>query len=241
MTVLPLHGGSAVYVKHQDEWLVDCGDLESGRLITKPFLQAQGINRLPHLLLTHGDVEHVEAAPMIYETFSKPTVCMSPVRFRSSPYRKMQAHFRTNGIPIKTIVAGDRLGIWEVLHPDEDTKFPQADDNAVVLFAKVFDHRILLLSDLGTPGQNTLLTHHPDLKADIIVTGLPRESEPLADGFLDIVQPKTIIVADAEQQRALDRLRTRLAKRGIQVLYTSDSGAITFTFSKSGGVSMPTL
>ncbi|HKQ39569.1 MAG TPA: hypothetical protein VJ063_15940, partial [Verrucomicrobiae bacterium] len=62
----------------------------------------------------------------------------------------------------------------------------------------------------------------------------PRESEPVADGFLDVVQPKTVVIADAEPYRARDRLRNRLAKRDIQVWYTSDSGAITFQFSKSG-------
>ncbi|HTD85485.1 MAG TPA: ComEC/Rec2 family competence protein [Candidatus Binatia bacterium] len=241
MTVLPLHGGSAVYVNHKEQWLIDCGGNEFGRLITKPFLQAQAINHLPHLVLTHGDVRHVEAAPLIYNTFSRPAVYMSPVRFLSGPYRKVQAYFRTNHIPIKTISAGDRVGIWDVLHPDEGTKFPQADDNAIVLFANIFGHRVLLLTDLGTAGQNALLARYPDLRADIVVTGLPRESQPVADGFLDMVQPQIIVIADAEEpQRARDRLRNRLAKRGTQVLYTSDRGALTFSFYKSGRLKIST-
>jgi beta-lactamase superfamily II metal-dependent hydrolase len=159
---------------------------------------------------------------------------MSPLRFRSTPYRSVQAYFETNSIPTKAIVNGDRVGVWDVLHPDEDTNFPQADDKAIVLFGEIVGQRILLLSDLGTAGQNALLTRYPDLRADIVVTGVPVQSEPVADGFLDMVQPKVIVIADAEQERARDRLRERLAKRGIEVLYTSDSGAITFTFSSSG-------
>ena len=234
MAVLPLQGGSAVYVNHKGRSLIDCGRSDDGRLITKPFLQSQGINRLEHLILTHGDVRHVEAAPLIYETFSKPAVYMSPLRFRSPAYKTMQAYFETNRIPTKSIVAGDRIGMWELLHPDEDTNFPQADDKAIVLFGEISGHRILLLSDLGIAGQNALLTRHPDLRADIVVTGLPNQGEPVADGFLDIVQPKLIVIADAEQERAKDRLRERLEKRGIEVLYTSDSGAVTFTFSGGG-------
>jgi len=237
MIVLPLNGGSAVYVKHGDEWLFDCGDLHSGRHITKPFLQGRGINRLPHLLLTHGDVRHVEAAPLIHETFAVKNLHMSAIRFRSAPYRSMQEHFRTNDIAIKSVAAGQRLGIWDILHPGEDTKFSQADDNTIVLFGKIFTQRILLLSDLGTPGQNALLERYPDLRANILVTGLPRESEPVADGFLDVVQPKIVIVADSESpapERASERLRARLAKRNIRVIYTSDSGAVTINFSNDG-------
>lgn len=233
ITVLPLQRGSAVYVKHQDEWLIDCGAINTGKLIVKPFLQAKGINHLPHLVLTHGDVQHVEAASLIYETFSRPRVYMSPVRFRSPYYRKVQDYFRANAT-VKIVNDGDRIGMWEVLHPDEQTKFPQADDNAIVLFGNIFGSRVLLLSDLGTTGQNALLEHHPELRADIIITGLPRESEPVADGFLDMVQPKLIVIADAEFDRAKQRLRNRLAKRAMKVLYTSDSGALTFSFSSGG-------
>jgi ComEC/Rec2-related protein len=237
MIVLPLNGGSAVYVKHGDEWLFDCGDLHSGRHITKPFLQGRGINQLPHLLLTHGDVRHVEAAPLIHETFAAKNIYMSGIRFLSAPYRSMQEHFRTNNIAIKSVAAGQRLGIWDVLHPGEDTKFSQADDNTIVLFGKIFTQHILLLSDLGVPGQNALLERHPDLQADIVVTGLPRESEPLADGFLDVVQPKIVIIADSElpaPERASERLRARLAKRNIRVIYTSDASAVTVNFSNDG-------
>jgi ComEC/Rec2-related protein len=236
MTVLPLQGGSAVYVNHKGRWLIDCGRSDAGRLITKPFLQAQGINRLEHLILTHGDVRHVEAAPLIYETFSKPTVYMSPLPFRSTPYKSMQAYFETNCIPTKAIANGDRIGLWEVLHPEQDTKFPQADDKTMVLFGEIAGQRILLLSDLGTAGQNALLTRYPDLRADIVVTGIPNQGEPVADGFLDMVQPKMLVIADAEQQRAREPLRERLSKREIEVLYTSDSGAITFSVSNGGGL-----
>jgi ComEC/Rec2-related protein len=244
MVVLPLNGGSGIYVKHGDEWLIDCGDLHSGQHITKPFLQARGINRLPHLLLTHGDVRHVEAAPLLHQTFAAQNLYMSPIRFRSAPYRRVQEHFRTNGVKVATVAAGQRLGIWEVLHPGEDTKFSQADDNTIVLFGKIFGHRVLLLSDLGTPGQNALLQRSPDLQADIVVTGLPRESEPVADGFLDIVQPKFIIIADSElpaQERASERLRDRMRQRGIQVIYTSDAGAVTVNFPSGGGLAIQTM
>jgi competence protein ComEC len=237
ITILPLSGGAAVYIDHGEQWLLDCGNLQDGRHITKPFLQSQGIDRLPHLLLTHGDVRHVEAAPLIHEIFAARNVYLSPVRFRSPAYRLVQEYFRSNNIPIKTVVAGDRVGIWQILHPDEDTKFPQADDNPLVLFGTIHNQRVLLLSDLGAAGQNALLERYPDLQADIVVTGLPRESDPIADGFLDVVQPKAIIVADAEfpaYERASARLRARLAKRSTPVIYTSDAGAATITFSKTG-------
>jgi competence protein ComEC len=241
VTVLPLQGGSAVYIKEpHHNLLIDCGANESGRLITKTFLQAQGVNRLRDLVLTHGDVRHVEAAPLMYRTFAEPAVYMSPVRFLSAPYRKVQAYFQTNGVVINQISTGDHVGSWEVLHPDREHKFSQADDNAIVMLGNVMGRRVLLLSDLGIRGQNALIERNPELRADIVVTGLPRESEAVADGFLDVVQPKTVIVTDAEQERANERLRARLAKRGANVLYTSDLGAVTISFYKNREVHVET-
>ena len=49
LTILPLNGGHAVYVKPANcgkDWLIDCGSESSVEFTTKPFLEAQGVNRL---------------------------------------------------------------------------------------------------------------------------------------------------------------------------------------------------
>src|SRR6185503_15259510 len=55
LTVLPLNGGSAVYFNAPDsrnDVLIDCGNDDSAQLVTKPYLQAQGVNSLPRAALT---------------------------------------------------------------------------------------------------------------------------------------------------------------------------------------------
>ena len=109
-------------------------------------------------------------------------------------------------------------------------RFPQADDNALVLMGKFGAARVLLVSDLGRPGQNALLERTNDLHAEIVVTGIPLASEALGDSFLDEVKPQVIIVADSEYpsvERARPELRERLARRGVPVLYTRTCGAVT--------------
>ncbi len=89
---------------------------------------------------------------------------------------------------------------------------------------------VLLLSDLGRPGQIKLAERYPDLRADIVVAGLPDQGEPLADGLLALIQPKLIIIADSHlpaTARASKPLRERLARQQAPVVYTSDSGTIT--------------
>jgi beta-lactamase superfamily II metal-dependent hydrolase len=93
-----------------------------------------------------------------------------------------------------------------------------------------------LLSDLGRPGQNALLDRNPDLKADIVVTGLPVRSEPICDALLEQVQPRVVIVSDSEfpiSERADAKLCERLGKRGVPVLYTHSTGSATIEFQEN--------
>jgi competence protein ComEC len=198
--------------------------------LTKPFLRAQGVNRLPTLLLTHGDVRHIGGAELVAEDFSVKQICASGVRSRSPAYRKALTDFGQTPGKLKTISRNDRLDRWTVLHPEATDHFARADDNAVVLLGNLGGTRILLLSDLGRLGQDTLLDRIPDLRADIVVSGLPAASEALSDALLDAIKPRVIIVTDSEfpaRERASPKLCARLAERKVPVIYTRSAGAAT--------------
>ena len=135
---------------------------------------------------------------MVADLFSVSKICVSPVRFRSPVYRRVLNDLAAQPERLRTISRGDKLGSWIVIHPQRSDRFPQADDNALVLFGDLEGTRVLLVSDLGRPGQNAVLERWPELRADIVVTGLPAQNEALTDAFLDRVQPRIVIVADSE-------------------------------------------
>jgi len=240
LTVLPLQGGDAIYLDapgRKGDWLIDCGNESGVEFTVKPFLRAQGVDQLPHLLLTHGDLRHIGGAELIHHNFGAKRIYFSEVRFRSAAYRRLQTQFEQKPGLVTTIGRGDRIGPWTVLHPKSTDHFPQADDNAVVLLGNFEGTRVLLLSDLGKPGQNILMERNPDLRADVVVAGLPYQSEPLADAFIEAIQPRVIIITDAEfpaTERASKKLQERLAGHEIPVLYTRETRALTLTFKRRG-------
>jgi competence protein ComEC len=240
LTVLPLAGGSAVFVDApgvKDDWLMDCGNTNAVQFMMKPFLRAHGVNRLPRLLLTHGDLRHVGGAELMEELFGVGEIFTSPLRFRSSTYRRIVAGLDDVPNRHRVIKRGDAVGIWRVLHPKLDEKFPQADDNSLVLLGDIHGTRVLLLSDLGRPGQEALMERAPDLRADLVVTGLPEQGEPLCEALLERLQPRVVMVADSEfpaTKRSSPRLRERLERHDARVIYTRFSGAVTVKVGKSG-------
>ncbi len=119
------------------------------------------------------------------------------------------------------------------MHPTESDEFTQADDGALVRQGEFLGVRILLLSDLGRPGQERLLESAPDLRADVVVSGISTQTEPLCDALLDAIRPRLIIIADSElpaTARASERLKARLALRNATAIYTREAGAVTISF-----------
>lgn len=241
LTVLPFAGGHAEYFdaagKSQD-WLVDCGNSNSVVYVTRPFLRAQGVTQLPRLLLTHGDLRQVGGTELLLDEFRCREVFVSPLRFRSPIYRRIMADLQSEPFHLKTIARGDFLPPWRILHPASTDSFTQADDGALVRQAEFYGATILLLSDLGRLGQNLLLEREgQQLRSDLLVAGLPEQTEALTDALLDAVQPRVIIVADSDfpaTARASLELKARLEPRRVLTLYTRTVGAVTISFRPDG-------
>jgi competence protein ComEC len=246
LTVLPLNGGHAVWVDapgRKNDWLVNCGDANAVEFTLKPFLRAQGVNHLSRLALTYGSARNNGGAELLNELFGIGELVTSPVPFRSGAYRNVVAKFNRPPTQHTVIQRGDHAGCWQVLHPGAGENFTHADDAALVLFGNFHGARVLLLSDLGRSGQSALLARPNDLRADIVVAGLPDGGEPLCEALLDAVQPKIIAVADAEfpaSRRASAGLRERLGQRKILVIYTRAAGAVTLA-ARSGGWELRTM
>ncbi|MBI4660045.1 MAG: ComEC/Rec2 family competence protein [Verrucomicrobia bacterium] len=239
LTVLPL-GGSGLFFDargRSEDLLIDCANRASAEFLLRPFLRSQGVKQLPKVLLTHGDINHVGGWPHVKEQFSVSRVFTSPARFRSPVYRQIVRELEAAPGCWQRVSRGDSLSGWTVVHPSADDQFSQADDNAVVLRGQFHGVRILLLSDLGRMGQRTLLEREDDLRADIVVTGLPAQGEPLSPALLDAVNPRLIVVASAEfpaSESAGWKLRERLARLRTPVLHTSEVGAVTLILRRNG-------
>ncbi len=188
-------------------------------------------------MLTHGEVRRVGGAAIVEQGYSPKQIYLSPVRFRSPACREVVQEVERRPGRTRLLQRGDRAGPWTVLHPEGSDHFPQAGDNALVLRGDFNGTRVLLLSDLGKPGQSALMQHNADLRADIVVSGIPHQTEPLADALIEAIRPRLIIIEDAEYpatERASRVLRERLDKQAVPVLYTREAGAVTVSFRKDG-------
>jgi ComEC/Rec2-related protein len=240
LTVLPLNGGHAIFVDaagRKNDWLIDCGNQEAVEFTLKPFLRAQGVNKIARLTLTEGDAKNCGGAQLLDEDFGVGELWTSAARFRSAVYNQSVALFEQSPSRHKLFNLGDPAGKWQALWPPATNDFSRADDNALVLLGNVSGTKILLLSDLSRIGQSALLSSTNDLHADIIVAGLANDGETVSEAMVGAVQPRVIVIADSEyppMRRASRKVKEGLEQMGVPVIYTRDSGAVTITVGKAG-------
>jgi beta-lactamase superfamily II metal-dependent hydrolase len=239
LTVLPLNGGHAIFIDaagRKNDWLVNCGDENAVEFTLKPFLRAQGVNTIPRLVLTEGDLRNIGGAESLNELFGIGELWTSAVHFRSGKYKEIVSEFEKPPARHMIFNFGGKTSCWQILWPTATNTASRADNNALVLLGNFSGKRILLLSDLGRDGQSELLGQTNDLHADIVVAGLPNEGEPLCDALLKTVQPKIIVIADSTfpaNRRASRQLKERLEQAKIPVIYTRVSGAVKITMDKA--------
>ncbi len=239
VTVFPL-GGGAIHVEGgwvAEDLMVDCGDAISADRLLTPFLQSRGVNRIRRLLLTHGDTGHVGGFEVLKERFGFSGIDVSPVKFRSAPYRRIVQEIEYQPGVLRHVSRSDTAAGWRVLHPGAEDNYSRADDSALVLRGDFYGLRILLISDLGRIGQRRLLETGVDLGTDILVAGLPPAGEALLDPLLQAVRPRLVIVASGEypaSNRPSRELRERLARSDAPVLYTHETGGITVRIRPDG-------
>jgi competence protein ComEC len=241
LDVLALRGAAAVFAGGwgtNRDLLADCGNAASAEGIVRPFLHAQGVNRLDCFCLTAGYEQSAGGADVVLTNFAPAAVFAGPARARSPAYRRVMAEVeRTPGLE-RTVLDGDGLDGWAVLYPGAGDQFAAADEISLVLQRSVHGHSVVLIPALGRDGQKLLMARHPELRAEIVVAGLPARDEPLDEPLLDMLQPGLIIIADSEfpaTRRAPAKLRERLAQRGgARVIYCRDAGSVTLVIRRGG-------
>ncbi len=233
LTVLPLHGGHAIYAHLPGgggDWLINCGNEFAVDATLKPFLRAQGVNRLDNFVLAQGEAVYSGGAAELLALFRPRNIYSTSSTSRSPAMRALQ-NTQTNQPGWRPALhPGDVLRPWTILGAAEPARQTKAEDNVLVLRGEFQGIRILLLSGLGTLGQRALLAGTNDLHADLVIAGPPASGEPLSERLLDAIQPRAIVIADAKDptpRRISAAVKERLALRQIPVLFTRECDAVT--------------
>ena len=232
-TVTVFRSGEAVWIDRPGssaDLLLDTGDAATAKAVVLPWLQSRGVDRVPTLAVSHGDVRHLGGVPVLM-TSAPPHQLFLPVgRMRSPQFRGLDGLAKSNGVPFQRVQRGRSIAGMTVLHPDDSDSFSRADDGALVLLMEAAGWRILLAPDLGPDGQKALIRREgASLAADVLITGIPASGEAASEALLAQVNPRLLVVATGDRpatERSPVALRRRLRGRPGLTLWTERIGAL---------------
>lgn len=217
-------------------WLIDPGDPAGYSSAGQPLLRQAGVNQLQALVVTHGDFDHMGAAPALIERFRPGLVVDGPFEQRSSSYSVMVDSIARSGVGHLRAATGDLLKISDatslrVLYPPRDSEPASlADDRCLVMLLQHHDWRILLTSDSGFLTEKWLMDHEPRaIQADVWIKGWHGSDASGLTEFLDRVAPRAIIATHhefPERERIPNAWRDEVVARGIELFELSSIGAV---------------
>jgi competence protein ComEC len=221
------------------------GDPRRVTNVVQQALWHRGLSRLDGIVLSHADADHINGVSGLIRTLPVKRLFVSPqfVDWRQPAVREVLNCVGHCGVPIRLIWQGDswRLDnevLCRVLHPRVEDKLANDNANSVVLSIEYAGRRLLLTGDLERDGLTRLLQTEP-LHADVLLA--PHHGS-LGANTTDLARwahPNWVAVS-GDRRVSLATLRSRFGP-SVDVLSTSEFGAITFEIDSSGHLTCDTF
>ena len=242
--------GAAILLELPDgrNVLYDSGRLGSPLSGARPIaalLWSKGISHVDAVVISHADSDHYNALPELLERFSVGVVYVSTVMWneRAPGVVKLREEIDARRIPIKELLAGDRLRVGEesgttleVLHPPFGGVFGNDNANSIVLKIDHDGRRVLLTGDLEERGLADLLAE-PAMDCDVLMAPHHGSTRSNPRGLVDWCRPEYVVISgtrDFELGRDADSVAREFYRAGANVLHTSQHGAVRFRLSADG-------
>jgi competence protein ComEC len=243
-TFLAVGHGSAILVEFPNgkTLLFDAGALDDGERafrVVRTALWRRGITRLDAVVLSHADLDHVNAIPDLAKEIPVGTVMVARSFFQSRqavvPY--LVGEIKGREIPLRAIGKGDRLALdpsvtVEVKHPDPRTNYAQSNANSLAIRFTHAGRSLLLVGDVEREGLIDLMSHDP---GQVDVFQSPHHGSPTANTpeLVKWANPRIVVVSGGYVPGRMQELTARYGS-SARLLSTFHDGAVTVDISRNG-------
>ena len=239
-TFVDVGHGTCVIIRpsNGETWLYDAGALnnaEFGAGNISNCLWEDGVDHLAGVVLSHADVDHFNALPILLDKFSIGTVYVSNAMAKSNAEQVIELFrgIEKHGVRVVKLTAGDELKLsdqsrLQVLSPGSELPVGNDNSNSLVVRVEAKGRSILLPGDLEGPGMEALLQKEA-IDTDVMMA--PHHgsihSRPLE--FVRWSNPEHVVISCGSQKLSRPALESLAQDPGILVHRTDRDGAIRVT------------
>ncbi len=204
------------------------GGLDMGESAVVPALRGLGVKRLDAFVISHGDNDHAGGAAAVQRALA-PTLSYAPNGWQPGSHALCEAGLAWQWDEVRFVF----------LHPSPH--FPYlGNDSSCVLRIDTASTSILLSGDISEVVEQRLLRDAADeLDVDWLLVPHHGSRSSSSEAFIDAVSPRLALVAVAHGSRfghPHAEVVERYRQRGIRLLSTAESGALSLRLDESDRV-----
>lgn len=202
--------------------------------ITLPFLQAQGINKIDGVFLSHQDADHIGDLSTLLENIRVDNLYFARGLTNNPSFQKRITD-RVNYTKLNPLLAGDKVKAgnfdFQVVYPFQEGLGKNED--SLSLFFTLAHKNWLMTGDLDQAGELKLIERYP-LKIDYFKLGHHGSKTSSNPDFLKQIHPSLVFISSGRNNRYghphQETLKT-LSELQIPYLNTQDRGTITWKYN----------
>lgn len=242
ITFLDVGQGDATLVQFPSgaSLLVDAGgaagtSFDIGGRVIAPALRALGVTRLTWLVLTHGDPDHISGASRLVSQFRPAEVWEGVPVPRHEALADVLETARRLGIPVRNVVAGDRVHVdgveVRVLHPalPEWERQRVRNDDSVVVELRYGDVQIILPGDVGDVTEAQLVARLRPLGRVVVKAAHHGSRTSSGEAWVAALRPDAVVFSAGRANRfghPAPDVTARYDRVGAQAFRTDRDGAV---------------
>ncbi len=231
--------------------LIDAGNAGDDAIII-PYLEAQGVTRIDHLIATHAHADHIGAMTEVVTHFDIGNFYMSKAPANTKTYENLLDAVAEKGLKIKSPSPGSKYpvgkGVLTFLSPGKS--YEDLNNNSLVCKLVYGNQSLLFTGDMEDLAEQDLLAAGYNPQALVLKVAHHGSDSSSTQQFLNAVKPAYAIVSvgkDNSYGHPSATVLTRLQQLGATIYRTDQQGTVllrsdgnTLTFSTSSSTASDT-